>query len=278
MAVLHQPTSHRMTAAILGSIALNLLFWGAMAAGASHVAPIPPPRLMEVSRIVIDPVTHKIAPHIVKPAPKQVVKVPEHREAPRPVVHQQKPAPPPPVRNKVITAPPTKADSPNDNKGFTAPPDGNAPVGKPTTQDPGQIKPDPVKQPDPPVKQPDPPVKQPDPPVKQPDPPVKQPDPPAKQPDPPKPKGPTKDAEPVNQVQPEIPDSLKSEELKTFVRVKVEIAEDGTFEVILRTSSGKPDVDKIILDSLKRWRWKPALKDGQPVKSTQLFKFEIEVK
>ncbi|HWA82479.1 MAG TPA: TonB family protein, partial [Fimbriimonadaceae bacterium] len=110
------------------------------------------------------------------------------------------------------------------------------------------------------------------------DPPVKQPDPPAKQPDPPKPKGPTKDAEPVNEVQPEIPDSLKSQELKTFVRVKVEIAEDGTFEVILRTSSGKPDVDKIILDSLKRWKWKPALKDGQPVKSTQLFKFEIEVK
>src|SRR5205807_1268020 len=89
-------------------------------------------------------------------------------------------------------------------------------------------------------------------------------------PDPPKPKGPTKDAEPTDQPMPEIPDSLKSQDLKAFVRVKVQIAEDGSFEVLLRTTSGNPSVDKLILDSLRRWRWKPALKDGEPVASTKL--------
>ena len=276
MAVLHQPSSNRFAAAVAGSLLVNLILWGTMAAGASRVAPIPPTPSIEVSRVVIDPKTKVVKPAVVKPAPKPIVKIPEHRETPKPASHEQ-PKPPPVVRNKVITAAPTKSGPPDDNKGFVAPPDGNGAVGKPTTgQGQGENKPhpeppkDPVKTPDPPVKQPDP-IKQPDP-VKQPDP------PPVKQPDPPKPKGPTKDAEPMSQVSPEIPDDLKSDSLKTFVRVRVEISEDGSFDVVLRTSSGKPEVDRLIVDALKKWKWKPALKDGEPVKSTQAFRFEIEVK
>jgi len=250
-----------------------------MAAGASRVAPIPPPRLMEVSRIIIDPVTHKAKPAVVKPPPKPIVKVPVHHDPPKPIIQpkQKSAPPPPPQRNKVITAP-AKSGPATDPNAFTAPPDGNRAAGKPGTQDQGDIKPNPpaaVKQPDP-IKQPDP-VKQPAPVVKQPDP-VKQPPPVVKQPDPPKPKGPTVDSEPTGQVQPEIPDDLKTEDLKTFVRVRVEIAEDGSFQVVLRTSSGKKEVDDLILNALKKWKWKPALKEGEPIKSTQLFKFEIEVK
>ncbi len=92
----------------------------------------------------------------------------------------------------------------------------------------------------------------------------------------PKPKGPTKDAEPTSQPYPEIPDDLKSQSFKTFVRVSVDIDETGAFTVTLRTSSGNADVDRRVLDALKRWKWKPALKDGEPVKSTQRFKFEFE--
>lgn len=280
MAVLHQPNSNRFAAAIFGSMALNFLLWGVMAAGASRVAPIPPARTMKVSRVVIDPKTNVVKPHVVKPAPKPAVKIPEQKDPPKPVVHEHQ-KPPPPIRNKVITAPPSKSNSPSDSKGFTAPPDGNAKVGDPKTgQDQGAIKPNP---PDPPKSDPpktDPPKTDPpktDPPKT--DPPKADPpkvDPPKA--DPPKPKGPTKDAEPMNQVEPQIPDSMKSQDLKAFVRVKVEISEDGTFEVILRTSSGKPEVDDLILSALKRWKWKPAVKDGEPVRSTKLFKFEIEVK
>ena len=93
----------------------------------------------------------------------------------------------------------------------------------------------------------------------------------------PKRKGPTKEAEPTDEAKPEIPDDLKRGSYKSFVRVKVEVSEDGSFTPILRTSSGNDELDRRVLDALKRWKWKPALKDGVPVKSTQLFKFEFEV-
>ena len=60
-------------------------------------------------------------------------------------------------------------------------------------------------------------------------------------------------------------------------QVRVEVDADGSFSVVLRTSSGNPEIDRRVLEALKRWRWKPALRDGEPVKSTQLFKFEFEV-
>jgi protein TonB len=61
------------------------------------------------------------------------------------------------------------------------------------------------------------------------------------------------------------------------VRVKVEIAADGSFRVSLLTSSGDEDIDQRVLDALKRWKWRPALQDGQPVASTQRLRFNFEV-
>jgi len=97
-------------------------------------------------------------------------------------------------------------------------------------------------------------------------------------PEPVKPKGPTREAEPTDEVKPEIPDSLKQQGgYKSFVRVKVVVDPDGNAMPILRTSSGNPDIDARVLDALKQWKWKPALKNGVAVESTQLFKFEFEV-
>jgi len=96
--------------------------------------------------------------------------------------------------------------------------------------------------------------------------------------EPPRPKGPTRDAEPSDTTQPTIPEALRKSEFRSFVRVKVEVEADGSFTPILRTSSGNPEIDRRVLEALKRWRWKPALRDGEAVKSTQLFKFEFEVK
>jgi hypothetical protein len=93
-----------------------------------------------------------------------------------------------------------------------------------------------------------------------------------------KPKGPTADATPVHQEDVEIPDSLKDQSFKSFVRVRVNIAADGSFVVVLRTTSGNDQIDKLVLDSLKRWKWKAAVKDGEQVDSVQLFRFDFEVK
>ncbi|MBV9850953.1 MAG: TonB family protein [Armatimonadetes bacterium] len=91
------------------------------------------------------------------------------------------------------------------------------------------------------------------------------------------PSGPTQDAEPSNQIKPEIPDELKQESFKTFVRVKVDIEADGGFSVTLRTSSGNSEIDRRVIEALQRWKWKPALRDGRPIRSTQRFRFEFEV-
>jgi protein TonB len=92
-----------------------------------------------------------------------------------------------------------------------------------------------------------------------------------------KPSGPTRDAQPEDTIQPTIPDSLKQEQFKSFVRVKVEVSTDGSTNVVLRTSSGNTEIDQRVLAALKKWKWKPALKNGIPVDSIQLFKFEFEV-
>jgi protein TonB len=78
-------------------------------------------------------------------------------------------------------------------------------------------------------------------------------------------------------VRPDIPDELKQGQYKSFVRVRVEIAADGSATPVLRTSSGNSEIDRRVLEALKKWRWKPALKAGVPTDSLQLFKFEFEV-
>jgi protein TonB len=140
-------------------------------------------------------------------------------------------------------------------------------VEKPVVKKPVEVAPPPPPPPPPPVVVPPPVVEKPvEKPVERP---IEKPV---------RPKGPSREAEASHQVAPEIPDELKHSNFKSFVRVKVEIDEDGNFTPILRTSSGNPEIDQRVLDALKRWRWKPALKDGAPVKSTQLFKFDIEVR
>ena len=70
-------------------------------------------------------------------------------------------------------------------------------------------------------------------------------------PPPPQKHGETKDAVATHQENPEIPDNLKSQSFKSFVRVKVTISADGSFEVVLRNSSGNPDIDKLVLEALR---------------------------
>jgi protein TonB len=140
-------------------------------------------------------------------------------------------------------------------------------TGNQTTPPPSQPTPEPSSAPQPVA-----------PPAPQPTPPEPAPAPePKPAPDPPKPAGPTQDAQPSNQVKPEIPDDLKQQQYKSFVRVKVTVSADGSFVPTLRTSSGNADIDARVLNALKQWKWKPALKDGTPIDSVAYFRFEFEV-
>ena len=89
---------------------------------------------------------------------------------------------------------------------------------------------------------------------------------------------PSVEAQPIEQIKPEIPFEVRSQEYKSYVRVKVEIDTDGTSNPSLKTSSGNEKVDAAVLSALKKWSWRPALLDGRSIKSVRYFKFEFEVK
>lgn len=108
-------------------------------------------------------------------------------------------------------------------------------------------------------------------------PPAAEPASPAPSPKPaPRPSGPTRNAQTIYTVQPEIPDELRAEEFKSFVRVRFDIQADGSFEATLRTTSGNTEVDRLLRECLKRWKWRPALRDGAAVQSTELIRFVYE--
>ena len=281
--------SRRLGWAIAASVAVNGLLWWQAARILPHA--MQPPTVVEIARFVTPklerPHPKPPKPHVVPPKP-QPPKPIVHTPPPPRVTHTQPPpvvtphptpqpthhAPPPAAHNRVLTARPDHtAPAPHDH---TALANGNANLGVPLhNQNAGNA---PTEPPVPPT--PTPPPPQPEPPKPEPPKPAPPPPPPPPKPDPPKPTppaGPTQDAEPSNQDKPEIPDELKQDTFKSFVRVRVEIEPDGSFTPTLRTSSGNAEIDKRVLNALKRWRWKPALQNGVPVHSTQLFKFEFEV-
>src|SRR5207245_1655838 len=154
------------------------------------------------------------------------------------------------AHNRVLTALPKGPALPLPT--HTALPGGNAAVGRPIgQQNAGNVvvnPPVPVRKEPPPEPAKPAPAPEPAPPAPRPAPaPVPRVEaPPAPEPErpAPKPRGPSRDAEPANTVKPDIPDDLKREQFRSFVRVRVEVEPDGSFTAILRTSSGNPEIDR----------------------------------
>ncbi|MGD0111724.1 MAG: TonB family protein [Armatimonadota bacterium] len=254
--------ARRLLFGVIGSIFANMLLW----AGASEAVRLAPRHVMttvEITRVIIDKQRHKQEKIVTKQQVRQKVAVLK-KEIPRqtipPARRHRVASPPKPTpqggHNRILTALPTAHDAGAADDTPAVLPGGNATPGAVIGQrNPGDAV---VNPPTPALVRP----------AEVPPAPI-----PA-----PAPKEPTQEAEAVFTVQLEIPDELKQREFKSFVRVKVHVAADGTFSVTLRTSSGNPEIDRRVLSALNRWKWKPELKDGVAVESTQLFRFEFEVK
>lgn len=73
-------------------------------------------------------------------------------------------------------------------------------------------------------------------------------------------------AEPVQQVQPEIPDDLLTEPLDKTVVVYAAVNADGAVvDTKVESSSGVSELDTLALTTAKKWRFHPAMRDGEPV-------------
>jgi len=91
----------------------------------------------------------------------------------------------------------------------------------------------------------------------------------------------TRRAEPEGTAQPDISEAIRAKGFKNVVKVKVKIEPDakaapyGKTSVSLANKTGNRDADQAVLDALKQWKWRTALKNGTPVKSTETFFYDI---
>jgi TonB family C-terminal domain len=154
------------------------------------------------------------------------------------------------------------------------------PAAKMPEKAPEKAKPAPAK----PVAQAAPPPK-----VALPAPPVTPPvhtDPPPAPPPPPKPQ-PDADngqngtqqmgARALYQPKPVIPEELRDETIHVVVTARLHIGTDGNVTAELVSPAPDPRVNQLVLNTLKAWRFFPAIQGGKPVASVQEVKVAIDV-
>ena len=84
-------------------------------------------------------------------------------------------------------------------------------------------------------------------------------------------------AEPTYAPEPEINPELHETCFKSCCIAKFLVKANGKTSVVLLTSSGSREVDDMALATLRRWKFKPATLDGQPVDSSRKIRIEFEV-
>jgi protein TonB len=77
---------------------------------------------------------------------------------------------------------------------------------------------------------------------------------------------------------PEIPDALRRRTLELVALARFKVAADGSAQVELIEPTSEPDLNRALLDSLKRWRFFPAMQNGKPVASSVDIRIPVSVK
>jgi protein TonB len=71
----------------------------------------------------------------------------------------------------------------------------------------------------------------------------------------------------VSQVPPAYPAELRKARVEGSVLLVFVVAEDGSVVDPRVESASRPEFEKPALDALKRWRFRPGTKDGEPVRT-----------
>ncbi|WP_124704971.1 energy transducer TonB [Sulfuriferula multivorans] len=79
------------------------------------------------------------------------------------------------------------------------------------------------------------------------------------------------------QPKPTLPEDLRDETIHTVVMARFHIKPDGSATVELTQAAPNPRVNQLILNTLKTWRFFPAIQAGKPVASVQDVKVAIDV-
>jgi protein TonB len=76
---------------------------------------------------------------------------------------------------------------------------------------------------------------------------------------------------------PVIPDSLRDEPLQTVAVARFKVSYDGQVQVTLITPTESPQLNEILLETLKQWRFFPAMKSGVAINSQFDLRIPISV-
>ena len=77
---------------------------------------------------------------------------------------------------------------------------------------------------------------------------------------------------------PQIPDDLREEAFNAVAIARFHVAADGSAKVELAKPTPNPRLNHILLETLKKWRFMPAIRNGKPITSTEEVVIKIEVK
>jgi len=77
---------------------------------------------------------------------------------------------------------------------------------------------------------------------------------------------------------PEIPEALRHRAIEVVAVARFRVAANGIAQVDLIQPTSDPDLNRTLLESLKRWRFFPAMQDGKPVGSTLEIRIPISVR
>lgn len=83
--------------------------------------------------------------------------------------------------------------------------------------------------------------------------------------------------EPISQTPPVYPPELKKAKIAGVVTVVFILGEDGRVQDPRIENSSRPEFEKPALEAIRRWRFRPGMKDGQPVRTyiRQPLKFNV---
>ena len=78
------------------------------------------------------------------------------------------------------------------------------------------------------------------------------------------------------QVEPTYPELAKTMHLNGTVRVEVTVSEKGDVTKVEK-ASGPPVLQAAAKDAIKKWKFKPFTRDGQPVRATGFVNFNFNL-
>jgi periplasmic protein TonB len=82
----------------------------------------------------------------------------------------------------------------------------------------------------------------------------------------------------ISQPLPEIPEALLRRSIEIIAVARFKVAANGSAQVELTGPTADTDLNRALLESLRRWRFFPAMQDGKPVASTVEIRIPISVR